>query len=172
MVQSDIPLRSRARALFTRNDSKRKEVLNQYQASLDLTGDVARGKAVFEKNCSTCHQIRGASGTPYGPDLGTVHNWPPADLLVNILDPDRSISDGFDAWEVTLKTGETVQGIISSETPNALTLRNAGGQETVISRKDIESLRTLGMSTMPTGLEAQIDSQAMADLLVYLRQVE
>ena len=116
--------------------------------------------------------MRGESGIAYGPDLGTVHNWPPAGIMTHILDPNLSISDGFDVWEVTLNTGETAQGIISTETPNALALRNAGGHETTIARQDIASLKALGMSTMPTGLEVQIDHQAMADLLAYLRQVD
>jgi putative membrane-bound dehydrogenase-like protein len=171
-TQSDVTLRNRARALFGKQDAERKNIIEQYQPALDLRGDHSRGKEVFKKSCSSCHQVRGGSGIAYGPDLGTVHNWPPAGIMTHILDPNLSISDGFDVWEVTLNTGETAQGIISTETPNALTLRNAGGQETTIARQDIASLKTLGMSTMPTGLEAQIDQQGMADLLAFLRRVD
>ena len=170
-THADVTLRNRARELFAQQDEERKKVIEEYQASLELPGDDGRGKAVFQKSCSSCHQVRGQSGIPYGPDLGTVHNWPPAGILTNILDPNLSISDGFDVWEVKLNSGEAVQGIIATETPNALTLRNAGGGETTISRQDIASLKTLGMSTMPPGLETQINKQEMADLLAFLRQV-
>jgi hypothetical protein len=35
---------------------------------------------------------------------------------------------------------------------------------------DIKSLKALNMSSMPTGLEKQINKQQMADLLAFLRQ--
>ncbi|HEY9488501.1 MAG TPA: PVC-type heme-binding CxxCH protein, partial [Chryseosolibacter sp.] len=136
-TQSDVTLRNRARVIFNKQDDGRKQVIEAYQVALDLPGDDKRGKDVFKNSCSTCHQVRGQSGIPYGPDLGTVHNWPAAGIMTHILDPNLSISDGFDVWEVTLNTGETAQGIISTETPNALTLRNAGGHETTIARQDI-----------------------------------
>jgi putative heme-binding domain-containing protein len=108
-------------------------------------------------------------GVAFGPDLGTVHNWQPASIMSNILDPNQSISDGYDLWEVALNTGEPVQGIIASETPNALTLRQANGQVTTIARPDIKSLKALGQSAMPTGLDKGISQQEMADLLAFLR---
>ena len=73
---------------------------------------------------------------------------------------------------MTLKVGESIQGIISAETPTAITVRKAGGQETTISRQDIQSLQSLGMSAMPAGLENNIDQQEMADLLAYIREVK
>ncbi|QMU31660.1 c-type cytochrome [Adhaeribacter radiodurans] len=172
MAQEDEKLRSRARALLTKKEDKRQEVIQEYQTALNLGGDKVQGKAVFQRNCSVCHQIRGNQGVAFGPDLGTIHNWPPTGILSNVLDPNQSISDGYDMWEVALTNGKSVQGIIATETPNALTLRNAGGQVTTIARQDIRALKALGMSAMPTGLEKQINKQQMANLLAYLRQVE
>ncbi len=172
MAQSHTQLRNRARTLLTKKEDKRKEVLRQYQTALDLKGDQVKGKLVYQQNCALCHQIKGANGIAFGPDLGTVHSWPPAGIMANILDPNQSIADGYDLWDVALNNGTSMQGIISSETPNALTLRNAGGQQTTIARQDIKTLKALSMSAMPTGLEQQISQQAMADLLAYLRQVE
>ncbi|HEX8040521.1 MAG TPA: PVC-type heme-binding CxxCH protein, partial [Chryseosolibacter sp.] len=123
-AQPDVGLRTRARALFNENENEQKKIIENYRSSLDLKGNDANGKVVFRKNCSSCHQVRGKLGTRYGPDLGTVHNWPPEGIMTNILDPNQSISDGFDVWEITLNGGEVVQGIISAETPNALTLRS------------------------------------------------
>ncbi len=172
MAQENEKLRNRARALLTKKEEKRQKVIQEYQTALHLPGDRVQGKAVYQRNCSVCHQIRGNMGVAFGPDLGTVHNWRPSGILANILDPNQSISDGYDMWEVVLPNGESVQGIITTETPNALTLRHVGGQVTTIARQDIKSLKVLGLSAMPTGLEKQINKQQMADLLVYLRQVE
>ncbi len=172
MAQPNEQLRNKARVLLTRKNDKRKDVIPQYQSALELEGNQEKGKLVYQAHCATCHQKRGTMGVAFGPDLGTVHNWPPAGIMTHILDPNQSISDGYDLWDVVLTNGATVQGIISTETPNALTLRNVGGQEATIARQDIKSIKALGMSAMPAGLENQIDKQDMADLLAFLKQVE
>jgi putative heme-binding domain-containing protein len=168
MAQRDERLRNWARSLFTKDDTE--EINEAYQAAFELKGNEAKGMEVYQQNCGICHQIRGAMGVAIGPDLGTIHNWSPAAIMANILAPNSSIASGFDLWEVELKNGESVQGIISTETPNAITLRNVGSMEKTISRNDIQSLRALNMSSMPDGLDKQINQQQMADLLAFLRQ--
>jgi putative heme-binding domain-containing protein len=109
-------------------------------------------------------------GLSFGPDLGTIHNWTAEAIMANILAPNLSISSGFDLWQVDMKNGESFQGIISSETTTAVTLKNAAQQVKTINRKDIKSLRALNMSAMTSGLEKQINQQQMADLIAFLRQ--
>ena len=168
MTQSDEKLRTRARAMFAQNEEKK--VNKEYQGALHLKGDVIKGKIIYEQNCAICHQVRGTLGVSFGPDLGTVHNWQPEGIMANILAPDLSIAAGYEFWAVELNSGESLQGIISSETPGAITLKNAGTMEKTISRKDIKSLKTLNISVMPAGFEKNIDQQQMADLLAFLRQ--
>ncbi len=169
MAQKNESLRNRARALLTKKDDDREGVLKQYQSSLSLNGKLENGKVVFQKNCATCHQIGGTGGISFGPDLGTIRNRNPLSIVTDILDPNKSIADGYDVWLIELNSGESLQGLISTETPTALTLKNYGGQEKTISRQDIKSLKALGMSSMPVGLEKQISPQEMADLLKYIR---
>ena len=109
-------------------------------------------------------------GTSYGPDLGTIRNRRPESIMGDILNPNLSIADGYDIWSIETKSGEPIQGLIATETPAALTIRNYGGQETVVARQNIKSLKALGMSVMPAGLESQISVQEMADLLLFLKQ--
>ncbi|MEX2232869.1 MAG: PVC-type heme-binding CxxCH protein [Cyclobacteriaceae bacterium] len=168
MTQRDEKLRKRARSLFANNDEE--EANKKYQQALDLKGNAAGGKNTFEKNCAVCHQIRGGNGVSFGPDLGTVQRWVPEGIMAHILAPNLSIAAGYELRVVELHNGESVQGIISSETPSALTLRNAGSVERTINRQDIKSLKTLDLSAMPAGLEANINQQQMADLLAFLRQ--
>ena len=164
--------RDRARTLFAKQNDTRKEVIEQYQPALESKGDKEKGKLIYQMNCGICHQVRGKMGRAFGPDLGTVHAWASSDIMTNILDPNRSIAHGYDIWNVKLNNGKTVQGIISSETPTAITLGNTEGQATHIARQDISSLTALGMSAMPADFEKKIDKQQMADLLAYLRQEE
>lgn len=170
MVNSDEDLRNRARSLFARNEEEVRKVNDEYQKALQLKGDVSNGKEVYVKNCAICHQIRGKMGVQLGPDLGTIHSWKPDAILANILEPNLSILSGYDLWEVELKNGESLQGIISSETSAAITLKNNGTLERTINRQDIQSIKNLNISPMPPGLEKEINTQEMADLLAFLRQ--
>ncbi|GAA4301588.1 c-type cytochrome [Compostibacter hankyongensis] len=168
----NMELRKRARTLLTQKSDERENVIKDYRAALSLKGDAAKGKAIFQQNCSVCHQVRGKEGRAFGPDLGTVHAWAPSDIMINILDPNRSIAHGYDSWDVSLNNGESAQGIISEETPTAITLSDANGHTSNIARQDIKSLKALKLSPMPLGLEKKIDKQQMADLLSFLRQGE
>lgn len=169
MAQRNAALKSRSRALLTKKDDGRQEIIKKYAPALAMAGSVDQGRLVFTSNCSACHQVGGKAGTPYGPDLGTIRNRRPESIMNDILNPNRSIADGYDIWSLEMTSGETIQGLIATETPSALTIRNYGGQEAIIARQNIKSLKALGMSVMPAGLESQITPAGMADLLAFLK---
>lgn len=172
MAHHNETLRNRARQLLTQKESQRQVVIQSYKPVMGLSGNTQAGKLVFDQNCAACHQIGGTGGVAFGPDLGTIRNRRPESIMGDILDPNFSIADGYDLWQIELGSGESAQGLISSETPSALTLSNYGGQKRVIARKDIKSLKTLGMSSMPVGLEASINQQQMADLLAFIKSTK
>ncbi|WP_305663288.1 PVC-type heme-binding CxxCH protein [Daejeonella sp.] len=170
MQNKDDQLRNRARTLFTKSEEDGKKVNQAYQEALELKGDATNGQKVYVQNCAICHQVRGKMGIELGPDLGTIHNWTAEIIMANILDPNISISSGYDLWNVELNNGESHQGIISSETDVAITLRNNGKLEKTISRQDIKEIKSMEISAMPSGLEKKINKQEMADLLAFLRK--
>ncbi|MET7000967.1 PVC-type heme-binding CxxCH protein [Chitinophaga defluvii] len=170
MQVRDEKLRERARKLFTRNQEQAKTINKEYQASLDLKGDPVKGKDVYMQSCAICHQMKGELGVAFGPDLSTIHNWKKEDMLANILDPNLSILGGYDLWQIEMNNGESIQGIIATETATAITVKSNGKMDRLINRQDVKSLKSLSMSPMPQGLEKNIDKQAMADLLAFLRQ--
>lgn len=170
MQVRDEGVRRRARKLFTKNEAEARKINKEYAAALNLEGSPSKGMDVYMRNCAICHQVRGKMGVAIGPDLGTIHNWKKENIMANILDPNLSIFPGYDLWEFELNSGEVFQGIIASETPTAITVINNGKLNRTISRGDIKSLKSLSISAMPTGLEKNIDKQAMADLLAFLRQ--
>ncbi len=167
--QDNDTIRNRARALLVNKDQE--NINKDFQKALDLKGDYNNGKLVFQQNCGLCHQVRGSGGLVFGPDLGTVQNWLAKDILANIVAPDASIAVGFDLWDVKLRSGESLQGIIFSETSAAISLRSGPGQEKIINRNDIETLTVLSNSAMPV-LTAQLTHQQMADIIAFLRQTK
>lgn len=174
MAQSNEDLRRRARKIFTAEatDAEKMATLEAYRSKLDDSGDVREGALLFEKHCSACHQIGGEYGVAYGPDLATIRNRKPAAVLMDILEPNSSIADGYDLWEITMTNGEIKRGIIGSETPTSITLRIYNKEDEVISRQDIAALSSMAMSLMPAGLEHQISTEEMNDLLNFIRKLD
>jgi putative membrane-bound dehydrogenase-like protein len=162
--------RDRARALLGEQPGQRDDVVERYRTALSLRGDPRRGRDVFQAQCSQCHQMGGRDGIDFGPDLGTVRHWSSEALLTKILNPSRSIADGFELWLIERRSGGTVTGVMAAETPTAITLRRVGQDDVTIPRSDIESITAANVSVMPSGLEQQINEQQMADLLTFIRQ--
>lgn len=171
MNNSNIPLRNRARNLINKEEKTNDEILQQYQVSLTLKGTQLKGQKVYQENCAICHMMGQDLGMAFGPDLATMKNRRPENILSDILLPNLSIADGYDLWSVEMQNGENLQGLIASETPTAIQLRYAGGQERSIARQDIRSLKVMEVSGMPSGLEHNIDPQEMADLLAYILKI-
>jgi putative heme-binding domain-containing protein len=172
ILMRDIPdsLKEYARSLLTVKKEDRNPVIKEYEASLELKGNTVKGKTVYVANCSVCHQVRGKMGMTFGPDLGTVQSWQPENIMINILDPNLSISHGYELWNIVLNDATMLQGVIASETSNAIVVNQQGGVKTTIARNDIKSLRTLDVSAMPNDFEKRIDKQQMADLIAFIKQ--
>jgi putative membrane-bound dehydrogenase-like protein len=168
MKSSSPEIRQRATQLFA-NDlpSSRSEVLDRYQVALTLDGNQQRGAEIFRKNCQSCHRFNNL-GFEVGPNLATIQNRTAGQLLVNILDPSREVSPDFLEYIVLSIDGRVVSGMIAAENANSITLRQAEGVETNISRRDIDAIQSNGKSLMPEGIEAMITPQEMADLITYL----
>jgi putative heme-binding domain-containing protein len=169
---ADIPLRKRAAKLFESTKlARRQDVVAEYQKALKLKGDRGRGKAVFKNVCSTCHQLGGV-GTQVGADLHAIRDQGIDTILLNILDPNREVKPQFLSYILVTKSGRSLTGMITAETANSITIRQADSTSESVLRIDIEELRSTGLSYMPEGLEKQIDVPAMADLLAYLMSIK
>jgi putative membrane-bound dehydrogenase-like protein len=147
---------------------KRDDVVNSYYESTILKGSVARGKDVFSKTCTVCHQMEGA-GRPFGPDLLSVSNQTRINLLTMILDPNNNIAPGYDGYFIETSEGRTLSGILGNETSSGVMLHTPDGKEETIRRDNIVTLRPMTTSLMPEGLEAGLTKQDIADLLEYLK---
>ena len=158
MRDTQEPTRSRARAQLQIED------VGEGVQALPESGDATRGEVLYSAACATCHE-----NAAFGPDLATVAHWPRMMLAHAIAEPNQSISSGYELWEVTTAAGDTLQGIIGLETPNAINLVQQQRSRTVL-RTDLTSMRQLSVSAMPTNLLP--DAQSMADIISYLQQNE
>jgi putative heme-binding domain-containing protein len=167
----DERIAKRAAAIFGKSvNSERSEALQRYAAALEAPGDPDRGRTVFRKECANCHKLEG-EGHEIGKDLKGIGARGAETILTNVLDPNREVDPAYLDFAVLTSDGRTSSGIVSAETATSVTLTRAGGTSETILRSDIESMKSSGLSIMPEGLERQIDVQAMADLIAYLRSL-
>jgi putative heme-binding domain-containing protein len=142
-------------------------VIEKYQSALALKGDPMRGRKVFETTCAACHRA-GGIGADVGPNLATIRQWNPGQVLINILDPNREVAPSFVGYLVETRDGRTLDGMIAEESAASLTLKRAGGVQEIVLRRDIAQLSGLKASLMPEGIEAAISVEQMADLIAFL----
>jgi putative membrane-bound dehydrogenase-like protein len=165
----DAAIRERATKLLAANlPADRKKVLTEYQASLKLKGDAKNGKAIFQKNCATCHRVAGI-GVDVGPDIADTRTKTLEALLNDILVPNAAIDANYVNYVISTKDGRILTGMLAVETASSITIKRAENQTDSVLRKDIDEIASTGISLMPDGLEKNINVQEMADLLSFLK---
>jgi putative membrane-bound dehydrogenase-like protein len=172
-THSNLAVRERALKVLAQEGAAsrdRAQVVASFRQSLALQGDQAQGRKVFSKTCATCHQADGL-GIDVGPNLATVTNRSPEDLLVHILDPNREVAPNFVNYTVATQSGRVHSGIIAEESATALVLKRAEGASDVIPRDQIEAVSSTGISLMPEGLEKGLAVQDFADLIAFVRSI-
>lgn len=167
----DPAVRDRAKKLFRQRSSDEFEELIKELADqvLKREGDPVRGEKVYMTSCATCHRLHG-QGHAVGPNLASVSGRDKMLLLTDILNPNRGIDPQYQQYIVKTAGGETVNGLISSESPASITLRRAEGQETTVLRRDIAEIKAYPFSMMPEGLDQSLSPADFADLLEFLRR--
>ncbi|MDG2471266.1 MAG: c-type cytochrome [Pirellulaceae bacterium] len=155
----------------------RKVALTKYRAALDMPTQARAGRVIFEKKCSSCHQL-GDLGRRIGPDISDTRTKTKSQLLQDIIQPNAAIDSHFLEVQIEHVDGRNFSGIIAEENSSAITLRQIGsntgrGQQSdplvVIPRKEIQRMGSTGKSLMPVGLEQDLTLQQMADLISFLK---
>ena len=135
-------------------------------------GDVRRGQAVFNSPkaaCMSCHAI-GYVGGKIGPDLtriGQIRG--ERDLLEAIVFPSASFARGYEPLLVTTVSGKIVGGVLRGDSRDEMVIATGERDETRIRREDVEDVQPGNVSVMPPGLDQQLTTQELADLLAFLK---
>jgi putative heme-binding domain-containing protein len=168
----DEGLRAAAAGLLGASTSAdRQEVLQQYRTVHDLSGDAARGAAVFQKRCAACHKHHGI-GTDVGASLAALQDKSTDSLLTALLDPNRAVEAKYTAYTLATKDGRVFSGMIVEETATHVTLAKSDGTRDVVLRVDIDEFTGSGKSFMPEGLEKDLSPQDVADVIAFIQSAE
>ncbi len=133
----------------------------------------ARGKALFgAAQCFKCHIFENSGGI-VGPNLtGVGRRFSNKDLVENIIDPSRVISDQYAATMFSLKDGQIITGRIanlSGDNIQVMTNMLDPGSLTSIRTDSIEESLPAKASMMPNGLLDTLSSEEALDLIAYLK---
>ncbi len=131
-------------------------------------GDAARGKALFTKNCATCHTLFG-EGNKVGPDLTGADRKDRELLVTHVVDPSAVIRPEYVAFQVATKDGRTLTGLIVESSPSAITLLNEKNERTVLAREKIEEMAASPVSLMPEKILDPLSDQEICDLFAYVQ---
>lgn len=101
--------------------------------------------------CGTCHKIDQTRGT-IGPDISSGSVLTISDIITEVLWRYANLKEGYNTVMISMKNGETIQGVKAFETGTVVTLKGtAGGQPHAIEKSAIADITELG-SVMPEGL--------------------
>ena len=131
-----------------------------------------QGRAMFASTlCINCHHFGGEGGN-VGPDItGAGSRYTLRDLVENIVEPSRVISDQYGTEQLEMKDGGLVVGRVVVEENGKLfvmTSALAPDTQTAVNASDIKSRKPFNISMMPPGLINALNKEEMLDLLAYV----
>jgi putative membrane-bound dehydrogenase-like protein len=150
-------------------NADRQKVVEELMPLTQKKGDAKLGKEVFTKQCAKCHTHSG-EGAKIGPDLTGMAVHPKAELLVQMIDPSRNVEGNFRVFSVLTVEGETLSGLLASETKTSIELIDSEAKKHTLQREDIERLIASPKSLMPEGFEKQVSQEEITNLLEFLTQ--
>jgi putative membrane-bound dehydrogenase-like protein len=159
------------KAVGITSDAKAQRIREVAAVLRNGTGDAASGTVLFAKRCAACHQLFGKGGA-LGPDLTAVERTNTANMLLQIVDPNAGIREGYTLFQIVVKDGRQLLGYIEESDGKNVSLRDAAGQLTTLAEEDVAGKQALPMSLMPEGLLDDLNEQQLRDLFAYLESVE
>jgi putative heme-binding domain-containing protein len=120
-------------------NSDRQKVLDSFMPITEEAGSVSAGKAMYEKHCAACHK-HGELGVNIGPNLTGMAVHPKHELLMNILDPSRSVEGNFRTYSIRTTDGIVLTGMLAGESKTSIEIINAQGKKEVLNNQTIIKL--------------------------------
>ncbi len=136
-----------------------------------IKGDAELGEALFgQQTCVICHTMKPDEPLK-GPYLGNISGiYKGKDLAEAILNPNKSIAQGFHTNLFTLKDGNILMAFVSKEAADEIEVRDITGKVTVLKPDQIAKREESPASMMPPGLVNNLTVKEFAALLAYLER--
>jgi len=134
--------------------------------------DFENGRAMYNSvGCAACHRFDGAGGG-VGPDLsGVASRYTLRDLMENIIEPSKVISDQYGSEEVLLKDGSTLVGRAYAEGGKLVVTADPRNpdESTSVALDEVKSRKPYPVSLMPAGMINGLNKDEILNLVAYLQ---
>jgi putative heme-binding domain-containing protein len=145
-------------------------------AALNNKGEIEKGRRIFHDQsgvaCIKCHTVAG-QGNAVGPDMTTIGvQFPRPALIEHILDPSKSVREGYQQVLIETSDDESFAGLIKSESTDSLTILTAQATLQTIPKSKVTSRHNSALSLMPDGLHLGLSVSEFADLIAYLESLK
>ena len=139
----------------------------------NLTGrNFKSGENLFHATaCASCHRFSGF-GSGIGPDLtGSANRYSLKDMLDNIIEPSKVISDQYGSTHFIMKDGSQIIGRLGTEENGVVhVMTNPFSPESNVDVKlaDVKEKKEWRTSPMPVGLVNSLNADELSDLIAYI----
>ena len=163
-------IRHEAQKLFPLPPGKDAKPLPPISELIARKGNAVRGKTIFETTgtCAKCHIVN-KKGKDVGPDLSEIGSkLSRTAFFESILFPSAGIAHNYEMYSVVLNDGNVVSGLLTSQTDQAVTIRNKEGINRTISAGDVDEIVKQKISIMPADLQKLLSEQDLVDVVEHL----
>ncbi|MHC4876095.1 MAG: PVC-type heme-binding CxxCH protein [Planctomycetota bacterium] len=167
-------IREEAEKLFPLPPSKDARPLPPIAELVGRKGDVARGRKVFETTgtCAKCHVVNG-KGKEVGPNLSEIgKKLSRTAFFESIIFPSAGIAHNYEMYAVILNDGNVVNGVLTSQTDQAVTVKNAEAISRTIPMSEVDEIINQKVSIMPADLQKLLSEQDLVDVVDYLQTLK
>src|SRR5262249_3667669 len=91
------------------------------------------------------------------------------DILESLLFPSLSFVRSYEPVLITTQDGKVINGVIKDETAKEYVVATGPDQLTRIAHEDVDQIQPSTVSIMPAGLDKQLTTQEVADLVAFLK---
>ena len=134
-----------------------------------LAGDPERGRLIYAgSTCAGCHILDG-EGVGIGPDLtGIEARRGAAQIRSTLIDPSKTIPEGFLLIETVTSAGKTIRGIRLNEDTFTIQIKDLRGGIHSFRKTELTQLKKLRNETTMPSFGATLSASELDDLVAYL----
>jgi putative heme-binding domain-containing protein len=166
----DAAVRERAAVLLPQPQQKDLQPLAPIDQLAAMRGDADAGLKLFRglATCANCHVVD-QHGKEVGPNLSEIGDKLSREaMFTSILDPSAGISHNYENFIVLTDSGQVINGLKVSQTPDEVVIRTAEAIDRKIPQEEIEQIKKSDKSIMPENLHHAFDQQGLLDLIEYM----
>lgn len=160
--------------LFPRPAAKEGKALPPMSSLVKQSGNVKNGRLIFNTTgtCHKCHIVNKV-GREIGPDLSEIGSKLSRQAMFeSIIYPSAGISHNYEAYSVVLARGTVVNGLITSQTDDSISVKSDDGIVRTFKMDEVDEVAKQKISLMPADLQKVMTVQEIVDVVDYLQTLK